>query len=176
MTKETMSGIDIRIRSIKGVSSGMLAVLDRMFEREFGRDPVIYSDSDWFVMGFVESELVSRVGILRRAVTVKDDVLVVGGISGLTTLPQHRRRGYATSLMTAAQEFMRQELPADYGLLICNEGLRTFYERLGWTVAPGPTVYVQPDGVRTCPGLTMVLEYGRLSWPPGPIDLCGRPW
>ena len=126
-------------------------------------------------MGFVEGDLVSRVGILKRVVSVGDDVVVVGGISGVTTLAGYRRRGYATALMTSAQKFLKDELPASFGLLICNENLRPFYERLGWKQVPGPTSYAQPAGSEKCKGITMVFECGR-PWPAGPIDLCGYPW
>lgn len=171
-----MTEIQIRISSLKGVPPATLSRLDEMFREEFGKDKCAYSDPDWFVMGFVSDFLVSRVGILRRVVTVGEDVVVVGGISGVTTLPEHRHRGYATRLVKSAQEFMREELPTDFGLLICNEMHRAFYERLGWKNVYGPTVYSQPGGSETCKGLTMVLEFGRAVWPTGPIDLCGFPW
>jgi GNAT superfamily N-acetyltransferase len=102
-------------------------------------------------------------------------VVVVGGISGVTTLPEYRKRGYGTALMKSAQRFLREELPASFGLLICNTRLKPFYERLGWKEVPGPTTYAQPRGSEKCKGITMVLECGR-EWPPGPIDLCGYPW
>jgi GNAT superfamily N-acetyltransferase len=176
MTRETMTDIEIRISSLKGVPPATLSRLDEMFEKEFGQDKCAYSDPDWFVMGFVGDVLVSRIGILRRVVTVGDDVVVVGGVSGVTTQPEHRHRGYATMLMKSAQKFMREELPADFGLLICNAMHRAFYERLGWKNVPGPTVYAQPGGTETCKGLTMTLELGRAAWPAGAIDLCGFPW
>jgi GNAT superfamily N-acetyltransferase len=176
MTHKTMTDIEIRISSLKGVPSATLSQLDDLFDRVFGKESTVYSDSDWFVMGFLAGALVSRVGILKRAISIGDDVVVVGGISGVATLPEYRRRGYAASLVKSAQEFMREELPTDFGLLICNPRLRPFYERLGWKVVPGPTTYAQPGGSETCNGLTMVLECGRAEWPSGPIDLCGYPW
>jgi ribosomal protein S18 acetylase RimI-like enzyme len=176
MTNETMTDIEIRVASIKGVASATLSRLDSIFDGVFGKEPTVYSDSDWFVMGFLAGRLVSRVGILKRVVSVGDEMLVVGGISGVATLPEYRRRGYAGLLMRSAQKFMRDELPTDFGLLICNERLRPFYERLGWRAVPGPTTYAQPGGSETCRGLTMVLEFGRASWPAGPVDLCGYPW
>jgi GNAT superfamily N-acetyltransferase len=176
VTNETMTDIEIRISSLKGVPSATLSQLDDLFDRMFGKEPTVYSDSDWFIMGFLADALVSRVAILKRVVSVGDDVLIVGGISGVATVPEYRKRGYATSLMKDAQEFIREELPADFGLLICNTGLRPFYERLGWKVVPGPTTYAQPGGSETCKGLTMVFECGRAEWPAGPIDLCGYPW
>jgi GNAT superfamily N-acetyltransferase len=175
MTDETMTDIDIRIASLKGVPSALLSQLDDLFDGEFGKEPTRYSDSDWFVMGFVEGKLVCRVGILKRVVSIGDDVVVVGGISGVTTLPEYRKRGYATSLMKVAQRFLREELPASFGLLICNADLKPFYRRLGWKEVVGPTTYAQSRGSETCKGLTMVFECGR-EWPPGPIDLCGYPW
>ncbi len=171
-----MTDIDIRISSLKGIPSTALSQLDALFDGIFGKEPTVYSDSDWFVMGLLAGEVVSRVGILKRVVSAGDEVVVVGGISGVATLPEYRRRGYASALMRNAQEFMREELPTDFGLLICNTRRRQLYERLGWKVVPGPTTYAQPGGSETLSGLTMVLEYGRARWPAGPIDLCGYPW
>jgi len=171
-----MTGLEIRVSSLKGVPSSTLAELDRMFQREFGKDPIVYSDPDWFVMGFLGSELVSRVGILKRVISVNEDIVVVGGVSGVTTLPEYRRRGYARALMNTAHGFIREELPADYGLLTCDSGLKPFYEALGWKAVPVPTTFSQPHGTRTCKSLAMVLKLGRSEWPAGPIDLCGYPW
>ena len=176
MTYETMTGIEIRVSSLKGIPSATLSALDLMFEREFGKDPCVYSDPDWFVMGLIDDTVVSRVGILKRVVSAGDEVVVVGGISGVTTLPEYRGHGYASSLLKCAHRFMREELPTNFGLLICNARLEAYYERLGWRVVPGPTTYAQPGGTEVCRGLTMVLECGRVHWPAGPIDLCGYPW
>lgn len=176
MTKETMTDIDIRISSLKGVTPGVLSQLDDLFDSEFGSLPEVYSDSDWFIMGFVGDLLVSRVGIVKRVVSVADEIVVVGGVSGVVTRPDYRTRGYASRLMKSSEKFMRDELPADFGLLTCRENLRPFYTRLGYRVVSGPTTYAQPGGSMTCKGLTMVIELGRAQWPEGPIDLCGFPW
>jgi GNAT superfamily N-acetyltransferase len=176
MTSEIMTDLDIRISSLKGVPSATLDQLDELFDGEFGNLPVVFSDSDWFVMGFLDDNLVSRVGIVKRVVSVNEDVVVVGGIGGVVTRPEHRKRGYSTSLMRSAQRFIRDELPANFGLLICDPKLQPFYEKLGWKVVPGPTRYTQPGGSMACKGLTMVIELGRAKWPEGSIDLCGYPW
>jgi GNAT superfamily N-acetyltransferase len=176
MTSEIMTDIDIRISSLKGVPSSTLAQLDELFDAEFGDLPVVFSDSDWFVMGFLGDKLVSRVGIVKRVVSIDEDVAIIGGVGGVVTRHGYRKRGYSTSLMRSAQRFMRDELPANFGLLICEEKLRPFYERLGWKVVTGPTTYAQPGGSMACKGLTMVIELGRAKWPEGPIDLCGYPW
>jgi aminoglycoside 2'-N-acetyltransferase I len=176
MTKETVTDIEIRISSLKGIPSATLSQLDELFEREFSKEPTVYSDADWFVMGFLKGLLVSQVGVLKRAITVENELVVVGGISGVVTRSEYRRRGYATCLMRSAQTFMREELPTDFGLLICNTRLESFYKNLGWKAVPGPTTYAQPGGSQTCKGLTMVLECGRAEWPGGSIDLCGYPW
>ncbi|MGD9402326.1 MAG: GNAT family N-acetyltransferase [bacterium] len=176
MTKETMTDIDIRISSLKGVPSAVLSQLDDLFDSEFGSLPVVFSDSDWFIMGFAGDLLVCRVGIVKRVVSVADEIVVVGGVGGVVTRPDYRKHGYASKLMRCARRFMRDELPADFGMLLCREELEPFYRHLGWRVVPGPTGYAQPGGSMAAKGLTMVIELGKSKWPEGPIDLCGFPW
>jgi len=174
--EKTMTDIDIRISSLKGVPSAVLSQLDDLFDSEFGSLPEVFSDSDWFIMGFIEDLLVSRVGVVKRVVSVADEIVVVGGVSGVVTRPDYRKHGYASRLMRCARRFMRDELPADFGLLTCRKDLESFYKRLGYKVVSGPTTYAQPGGSMACKGLTMVIELGKAGWPEGPIDLCGFPW
>ena len=150
--------------------------LDRMFENEFGHDTLVYALPSWHVMGILDESLVGRVGILTREISVGQELLQVSGICGVVTAPEYRGRGIASELLGESVAFVKNRLSFPFALLTCRSKLEAFYERLGWKTVKGPTVFTQPDGVRTCKGLTMVLECGARVWPEGPIDLRGLPW
>lgn len=166
----------VAITPVSDLSPEVAEKLRGMTEREFGTDPMIYAEPQWYVLGFLEGELVSRVGILRRTVSVGEKPLHIGGVCTIVTEPEYRGRGIASSLVGNAVMFLRDQLQLDFGLLTCKPRLEGLYARLGWRTVEGPTVFDQPSGMRSCGGLTMVIECGGRPWPKGKIDLCGLPW
>jgi len=152
------------------------ARLAAIYQREFAGELLKYAPADWYVVGLLDGELVGHAGVVKRVISVGGRTLEVGGITGVVTEPGYRRRGVASSLIAHGLTFLRDEHQIRLALLTCSRGLGPLYEKLGWRVVQGPTVYAQPDGPRTCSGLTMVMESDSLSWPDGPIDLSGLPW
>lgn len=150
--------------------------LDEMFNREFGRHTLIYALPRWHAMGILDGSLVGRVGVLERTISVGQELLRVGGICGVVTVAEYRDRGIASALLDESIAFIKKRLSLPFALLTCNLRLEAFYQRLGWKTVSGPTVFTQPDGIRTCGGLTMVVECGSRLWPEGPINLRGLPW
>ena len=118
----------------------------------------------------------SHVEIINRMATVGGVSLRLGGIGGVATHPEWRGRGLATLALRLAEVWLRELLLADFGLLICSQARRPFYERLGWRVVDGPLVFDQPTGKVTFGDVTMVLPCLRSEWPTGTIDLRGLPW
>jgi predicted acetyltransferase len=116
------------------------------------------------------------VGILEREISVDQELLRVGGICGVVTVPEYRGRGIARTLLGESVTYIKNSLSLPFALLTCNSRLEAFYQRLGWKTVNGPTVFTQHDGIRTCGGLTMVVELGSIHWPESPIDLRGLPW
>jgi GNAT superfamily N-acetyltransferase len=149
---------------------------DKMFDREFGHDSLIYAHAHWCTMGIFDGNLVGRIGILQRTISVGQELLLVAGICGVVTVPEYRGRGIASALLNESVAFIKNRLSLPFALLTCNARLEAFYERLGWRTVNVLIVFTQPDGVRTCKGLTMVLECGPRLWPEGLIDLRGLPW
>jgi GNAT superfamily N-acetyltransferase len=166
----------VQINPENDLSPERKVALDEMFDREFGRDPLVYADARWYAMGILDGSLVGRVGILQRTISVGQELLRVGGICGVVTVLEYRGRGIAPALLNESVAFVRKRRSLPFALLTCNLRLEAFYRRLGWRTVNGPTVFTQPDGVRTCGGLTMVMECGSRPWPEGPIDLRGLPW
>ncbi len=151
-------------------------LFDAIYQREFGWDRLIYAAPQWYLLGTHEGTLIGSVRMLEREITVGGLSLRVGGITGVVTEPSYRRQGVARKLVADAVAFLSENRHVAYALLTCNRRLGPLYERFGWRVVAGPTIYSQPDGPRTCPGLTMVFECGTAPWPDGPIDMQGLPW
>jgi GNAT superfamily N-acetyltransferase len=168
--------LTIEIKAENDLPPESKAALDRMFESEFGHDTLVYAPPSWHAMGLLDGRLVGRVGILERTISVGQELLRVGGICGVVTVPEFRGRGFAGALLGESVAFIRNSLHLPFALLTCRLKLEAFYQRLGWKTVTGPTVFTQPDGLRTCKGLTMVAELGSRVWPEGRIDLRGLPW
>lgn len=150
--------------------------IGRATEREFGNDPLVYAAAELYVLSFLEGVLAARVGILQRTITIEQVPFRIGGICSVVTEPEYRRRGIAYQLMDEAVSYLKDELRLPFGLLTCKPRLETFYNRLGWQTITGPTVFAQPDGFRSCGGLTMIIKCDEKHWPNGKVDLCGFPW
>jgi GNAT superfamily N-acetyltransferase len=166
----------VEIASVEKLSAPVAERLAAARAREFGSDPMVYAEPQWYVLGFLDAELVSRVAVLARTITVAGAPLPIGGISFIVTEPAYRGRGFAGRLTREAVAFVRDELACDFALLTCKPRLEGLYAGLGWRSVPGPTLFEQPTGRRACGGLTMIIECGARAWPPGEIDLQGLPW
>ncbi len=82
----------------------------------------------------VGGRIVSTLRIWDRWVHLGATPVRMGGIGGVTTHPDYRRRGLATRLMAHAAEYMRDD-GYDLGLLFTMIPAR-FYRRLGWSCVP----------------------------------------
>ena len=82
----------------------------------------------------VGSRIVSTLRIWHRWVHLGSTPVRMGGIGGVTTHPDYRRRGLATRLMAHAAEYLRDD-DYDLGLLFTEIPAR-FYRRLGWCCVP----------------------------------------
>lgn len=132
---------------------------------------------EWMALGYVDDELVTILGLLRREILVGGEPLWVIGVGGVATHPAWQKRGLSTQLLQASETFMREKLPASFGLLICGEERLSFYERAGWKHVANQLFFTQ-DG-RRYPLVdipVMILPLSQHDWPPGEIDLCGSPW
>lgn len=157
---------------------------DDMFKRgsemDWGNsDGVIeWSRSEWKLIVWEGDAWVSSIALLKKAITVDGKPVTVGGIGGVMTLPEWRGRGYASAAMKAAADFIRDEMKAPFGLLICNPHRAHLYQSLGWKVIEAPTFFEQSTGKRQFSDVMLVMTYActEQPWPDGPVDLCGPPW
>jgi len=97
------------------VSPERRALLDAMYQREFGWDRLVYAAPEWYLMGNVGDSPVGRVGMLQRTITVGETSLPVGGITGVVTEPEWRGQGVASRLVRQAVRFLSDELGLQFG-------------------------------------------------------------
>jgi predicted GNAT family N-acyltransferase len=171
-----MTTLEIDVKAVDKLSLGSANLIRRRNDREFGNDPLVYADPEWYILGFRRGELITHVGVLRRIITVGQISLPVAGVCYLITEPENRNQGLASAVMREAVTFLKNELGQAFGLLTCRSRLESFYARTGWRTVAGPTIFAQPDGIRCCGGLTMVNECRGIPWPEGEINLGGLPW
>lgn len=161
--------------------------------QEFGvyADEYAWAIADWHVLAWEGDLLVSHVDITERTALVGGQALRLGGIGGVVTLQEWRKRGIATTALQQAASFLHDGLAVPFGLLVCDLALASFYRKLGWHEVAGPLVFDQPASFQpgldqlisvgpthkvTLDGAIMVLHCREENWPAGLIDLCGLPW
>jgi RimJ/RimL family protein N-acetyltransferase len=173
------SSISIQIKSAHELTPTEQKTTHDLLARVFCDDPfsgMSYAKMEWNVLVYLDDILASNIEIVERTVTVDGQPLRVGGIGGVATLPEYRGRGLASRAMSAAVEFMKDELGLEYGLLITGSRRRSFYEGMGWQVISEPAYFDQPSGKIKNEGLAMSLAIVGKPWPPGVVDFCGLPW
>jgi predicted N-acetyltransferase YhbS len=126
-------------------------------------------------MLWIGDELVSHVALIRRTVVAAGQPVDVAGVGYVGTRREHRARGLASQTMRRAQSHM-PALAVDFGLLVTGQRTAPFYQRLGWSIVPGPATFDQPSGQMTWPGVLMAWPVRQRDWPGGPVDLGGLLW
>lgn len=140
-------------------------------------DPIDWSSHiEWMGLGWLESDLVTILGLLQRQILVGAAPVWVVGVSGVATHPDWQKRGFSSSLLRAAENFMHQRLQAPFGLLVCGEERRQFYGRTGWQAVANGLFFTQAGRRRWMEAVVMILPLTEQAWPPGEIDVCGLPW
>jgi len=125
---------------------------------------------------YSDGEPVSHVGILKHAVTVDREPVLVGGVGGVVTVPEAQRKGFAYRLMRHTARFLENEWKVDAGLLFCRPKLLPYYGTLGWLAIESPVFIEQPSGKITSPMRVMIMSFRARGWPSGSIKLDSLPW
>ena len=129
----------------------------------------------------LDSVLVSCLFLAERRMLVDGQPTHVGGIRGVLTHPDYRRRGFARVAMQRGQQTIWHDLRPHLALLLSSEMAVPLYQGLGWQVFTGPVLCQQPAGVIDWTTL-MPRDPPMLQLPPGiqrelaTIDMCGLPW
>ena len=170
----------IEIQSNHQVPEDERRQMDAWLDQVFGYDNlgIEWAKGDWSVLVRLDDQIVSHVGIVERVGKVNGQPVKLGGIGGVATRVEYRKRGLARVAMEKAAEFMRDGLGVEFGLLICSKPMTPYYSKLGWQVVEGPMMFDQARGKVTFGDQTkiMILPWDKHDWPQGVIDLCGPPW
>jgi len=132
---------------------------------------------EWRVLVEADPEgVVSHVGIHRREVTWNGRKMRAGGIGGVLTRADCRRRGYASIALNAAIQTLKDEGSTDFGLLFCEPHHAPFYTGRGWKPFDGEIWCEQPQGRIRFEATAPYVFHLKRAPPTGIIDLCGLPW
>ncbi|HEY0376018.1 MAG TPA: GNAT family N-acetyltransferase [Pyrinomonadaceae bacterium] len=147
-------------------------------ENIFGADDARYTwrPKEIHIVLDVDGRPASHVGLIDHTVDVEGRAVRVGGVGGVATNGELHGRGYARKTLRCAEQFMRDELKVEFGLLFCLDPLKPFYERQGWLLLDEPVEIEQPAGRMVSPLNVMVLPFGGRVWPKGTTDLRSLPW
>ena len=136
-----------------------------------------WSDVTHCARVFEGGSLVSYAGVLVRDGRHDGRPVRIGGIGGVKTHPDHRRRGLAALAMGRAVEWFRACGDVDFALLVCEQRLLGTYGRMGWREFTGTLQVLQR-------GAPAIFTFNRVMTHPvrtdgpaaGVIDLAGPPW
>ena len=124
-----------------------------------------------------DGALACHVGIYFRTVIWNGQKVHIGGIGGVATRADHRRRGYASIALNAAVQTMRDHDAAQFALLFCEPHNFEFYQSRGWQPFDGAIYAEQPEGrIRFEVMTPFVLDLKRRAPTLGTLDMCGMPW
>jgi aminoglycoside 2'-N-acetyltransferase I len=139
---------------------------------------IVFADADLRVLVQVEGEgLLCHVGIFRREAKWNGRRVHLGGIGGVATRPDARRRGYASIALNAALQTLKDEGATDFALLFCEPGNVPFYVERGWQPFEGEIYADQPKRRGRFDAIApFVFDLKRRAPRQGTIDLCGLPW
>ncbi len=122
-------------------------------------------------------DVICHVGLHRREVTWNGRKLNAGGIGGVVTREDARRRGYASIALNAAIQTLKDERSVDFALLFCEPSRAPFYTARNWKPFDGEIYAEQPGKGRVRFEAIAPHVYDlRRALRQGVIDLCGQPW
>ena len=121
-------------------------------------------------------EAVCHIGIYRRDIEWNGRRMRAGGIGGVLTRNDSRRKGYATLALSAAIQTLKDEGSTDFALLFCEPHNAPFYASRGWKPFEGEIYAQQPQGRVRFDAMAPHVYDLRRAPRQGTIDLCGLPW
>lgn len=138
---------------------------------------IVFAHAELRVLVQAEAEgVVCHVGIHRREVKWNGRKMRAGGIGGVLTREDKRRRGYASIALNAAIQTLKDEGSTDFALLFCEPHNVPFYVGRGWKPFEGEIYAEQPAGRIRFDAIAPYVYDIRRAPRQGVIDLCGLPW
>ena len=138
---------------------------------------ISFAHPDFRVLVEEETQgVVCHIGLTRREATWNERKVRIGGIGGVLTHPDFRRRGLASVALNAAIATLKDERATDFALLFCEPHNVAFYANRGWKEFIGEVYAEQPAGHARFDVMTPMVFYLKRAPHEGEIDLCGLPW
>ena len=120
--------------------------------------------------------LACHVGVYFRNVTWNGRKLHIGGVGGVATRADCRRRGYASIALDAAIQTMRDREDVQFALLFCEPHNFAFCQSRGWRPFAGEVYAEQSEGRIRFEAMAPLVHDIKRAPRQGVIDLCGLPW
>jgi GNAT superfamily N-acetyltransferase len=134
-------------------------------------------DSALRAMAWQEGRMVCHVGALLRPALIDGAAVTVGGIGEVMTMPDARRQGHATAVLSMISRHLIEIERVSFLMLFCAPALYGFYGRCGWRpLATRLLIRRHGEGI-VFPLDPPLVRDGQESVPDaGVLDLCGPPW
>ena len=138
----------MKLRSLRSeqVSPALYREIVDLCDRAYGEDlEALFATfgAATHVLGTVGTELATHaMWVTRWLVAGHGPPLRTAYVEMVATLPQHRRRGYATR----ALQLLEEKIPESYALAALCPATKPIYRRLGWRSWRGPLAIRRPDG------------------------------
>jgi predicted acetyltransferase len=119
--------------------------------------------------------IIGHVAIVMRNATWDGQAVKIGGIGGVATRDDYRRRGVARAAVAKGIEEICAR-NADFGLLFCEPRHAPLYQKLGWRAFEGEVIVVQPHGRVRFNVIDPYVFDLKIAPRTGVLDLCGLSW
>lgn len=96
-----------------------------------------------YVLGYVGSELIGTVNLIKRDIIFNGKKIILGGIGGVCVHKSHRKKGYSKALLKIAMSELKKE-KCDIAFL--DTELNNFYEKFGFCKLPSKYVAIGKSG------------------------------
>jgi len=104
----------------------------------------IYGDSSYQLhqsrVCIVDGKIVSHIRVSERKIHLGQAVVKLGGVGMVGTLPEYRRRGYASAVMQNTIAYMEEQ---GYDLSLLFTSIQPFYMQFGWVSFPQTTFILE---------------------------------
>ena len=119
---------------------------------------------EYSILVYNNNDLMSHIGLLNHSINLPNETLIIGGVGSVITIPEAQGQGYATAGLKYSVDYIKEKYKADFGILVCNQELVPFYEKLGWKLLPPPIYFDQPEGKIKSQLEVMYLKTGDKEW------------
>lgn len=172
--------LEIRIELFDKTDDLTKSSIDNAFQKVFNRSLRKHEENwakpKWVALVYLYRELVSFCYVIESKIFLNHEKVKIGGIGGVMTLPAYRGMGIVSELLDRMDKFMFDVLNVDYGLLVCDESLITFYRERGWYTVDCPVYYKPGNRLKLFEGNTMLKSVGNDQYQPDAITIAGKLW